>query len=133
MTDLQQVLQKLSEIESNLAKIESNLTAEISKLDKKNDLSFSNVETKLANIETKLATIEGNVNTKSATTEGKVDVLIERTKFIESSAGKIIELSEKVGEGRGWRQLVQPFLTTLVTLLIGGGINWILGVYRVVK
>lgn len=129
MTELQQVLQKLSELEGNLAKIESNLTAEISKLDKKNDLSFSNLETKLANIETKLATIEGNVNTKSATTEGKVDVLIKRTKFIESSAGKIVELSEKVGEARGWRQLVQPFLTTLITLLIGGGINWILGVY----
>jgi chromosome segregation ATPase len=140
MTELQQILQKLSQIESNLAsvesnlaKVESNLKAEISKLDSKIDLGFANVETKLANIETELAKIEGAVNTKSTATEGKVDVLIERTKFIEASAGKITDLSEKVGEGRGWRQLIQPFFTTLVTLLIGGGINWILGVYRVVK
>jgi hypothetical protein len=119
MTETEQILQKLAEVETTLR-------AEISKLDKKNDLSFSNIETKLA-------TIEGNVNTKSAVTEGKVDVLIERTKFIESSAGKIVELSEKVGEGREWRQLVQPFLTTLITLLIGGGINWSMGVYRIAK
>jgi hypothetical protein len=57
MTELQQVLQKLAEVETTLK-------AEISKLDKKNDLSFSNIETKLA-------TIEGNVNTKSAITEEK--------------------------------------------------------------
>jgi uncharacterized protein YaaN involved in tellurite resistance len=140
MTELQQILQKLSKIEGNLAKVEGNLAkvegnlkAEISKLENKIDLGFANVETKLAKIETKLATIEGNVNTKSTATEGKVDVLIERTKFIEASAGKITDLSEKVGEGRGWRQFVQPFFTVLTTLLISEGYHWVLAFYRVAK
>jgi predicted nucleic acid-binding Zn-ribbon protein len=155
MTELQQVLQKLSEIESNL-------TAEISKLDKKTDLGFANINTKFATlegkfgteltklggkidtlegkietleckIETKLATLEGKFDTELAKLGGKVENLPERIKLIEASAGKITDIAEKVGEGRGWRQLIQPFFTSLVTLLIGGGINWILGVYRVVK
>jgi chromosome segregation ATPase len=124
---------KFAEVNTKFAEINTKL----SDLNGKFDTQFAKLEgkfdTKLAEVDTKISELKGEISTKSATLEGKVDNLPERIKLIEASTGKIVELSEKVGEGRGWRQLVQPFLTTLVTLLIGGGINWIMGVYRTVR
>jgi chromosome segregation ATPase len=159
MTELQEILQKLSELDrktdrqfaeinTKLSDLNGKFDTQFAKLEGKFDTQFAKLEgkfdTKLAEVDTKISELKGEITTKSAAVEGKLDTqfatlggkidnLPERIKLIEANAGKIVELSEKVGEGRGWRQLVQPFLTTLVTLLIGGGINWILGVYRVVK
>lgn len=169
MTELQQILQKLSELDGKLSDFRGEVNIKFAQVDGKFaevntklsdsrgevNTKFGEVNTKLAQVDTKISELKGEITTSSAKLEGKfdtefaklegkfdtelatlggkIDNLPERIKLVEASAGKITDLSEKVGEGRGWRQLVQPFLTTLVTLLIGGGINWILGVYRVVK
>jgi hypothetical protein len=119
MTELQQILQKLSEIETNLARVETNLAAEISKLDNKIDLGF-------AQVDTKLAILKGKFDPGFVRLDSKINNLSERINLVEESAGKITDIAEKVGYVRVQQQFMQSVLTILVTLLIGGGINYLI-------
>jgi chromosome segregation ATPase len=123
MTDAQQILQKLSEIESNL-------TAAISKLDNKIDLGFTQVDTKLAELKgeitTRSARLESKFDPGFVRLDSKINNLSERINLVEESAGKITDIAEKVGYVRVQQQFMQSVLTILVTLLIGGGINYLI-------
>ncbi len=82
----------------------ADLTASVSGLREEMRVGFANVETKLADV------------------RGDIKVLDNRLANLESTAQKLPDLAEKVGELKNWKQLA----IVIFTASVSGAIAWFL-------
>lgn len=93
-------------------------------LDKKIEVGFSQADRKIevgfAQVDRKMEVGFANVDTKFAKLEGKIDNIDTRISSLESTAAKLPDLAEKVGELKNWKQIAIVGFTSVAT----GTITW---------
>jgi ElaB/YqjD/DUF883 family membrane-anchored ribosome-binding protein len=76
-------------------------------------LGFANTDTKFAEIKAEI----GQVETKL---EGKIDTVNARLTNLETNTKNIMDLAEKLGELKNWKQIA----VSIITAVVGGVIGW---------
>jgi predicted nucleic acid-binding Zn-ribbon protein len=95
-----QVTDMTQEMRANYAQLDKK----IDQLDKKIDVGFADLKGQINNVETKL--------------EGKIAVCNSKLVGLESTAAKLPDLAEKVGELKNWKQIAIVVFTASVSASI---------------
>jgi chromosome segregation ATPase len=93
----------------------ADLTASVSGLREEMRVGFSNVETRFVDLRGQIS----NVETKL---EGQIAVCNTKLAGLESTAQKLPDLAEKVGELKNWKQIA----IVIFTASVSSGIAWFL-------
>jgi chromosome segregation ATPase len=104
----------------------ADLTASVSGLREEMRVGFANAETRFTdlkgqinNVQTKL---EGQINNVETKLEGQIAVCNAKLTGLESTAQKLPDLADKVGELKNYKQVI----IVIFTALVSGAIAWFL-------
>jgi hypothetical protein len=108
--DLQQLKDLITAGNATTQKQVTDMTLEMranhAQLDKKMDVGF--------------ADLKGQINNLGSKLEGKIAVCNSKLVGLESTAGKLPDLAEKVGELKNWKQIA----IVIFTASVSGSIAW---------
>jgi chromosome segregation ATPase len=93
----------------------ADLTASVSGLREEMRVGFSNVETRFVDL-------RGQINNVETKLEGQIAVCNTKLAGLESTAQKLPDLAEKVGELKNWKQIA----IVIFTASVSSGIAWFL-------
>ncbi len=93
----------------------ADLTASVGGLKEEMRVGFANAETRFADL-------KGQINNAETKLEGKIAVCNSKLVGLESTAQKLPDLAEKVGELKNWKQLA----IVIFTASVSGAIAWFL-------
>jgi chromosome segregation ATPase len=93
----------------------ADLTASVSGLREEMRVGFANVETRFTDL-------KGQINNVETKLEGQIAVCNTKLAGLESTAQKLPDLAEKVGELKNWKQLA----IVIFTASVSGAIAWFL-------
>lgn len=71
-----------------------------------------------ANVETRFVDLKGQINNVETKLEGQIAVCNTKLAGLETTAQKLPDLAEKVGELKNWKQLAIVIFTALVSVAI---------------
>jgi ABC-type transporter Mla subunit MlaD len=89
----------------------ADLTASVSGLREEMRVGFANVETRFADL-------RGQINNVETKLEGQIAVCNTKLAGLESTAQKLPDLAEKVGELKNWKQVAIVIFTASVSSAI---------------
>jgi predicted RNase H-like nuclease (RuvC/YqgF family) len=101
----------------DLTNLITNLDKKLDKLDSKIDNLEIKIDTKIDKLETKLENKIDNLETKF---DGKFDTVNARLTNIETNTRNLLDLAEKIGELKNWKQIA----IVVFTASVSGAIAW---------
>jgi chromosome segregation ATPase len=110
-------------IEANTKAI-GDLTLSVSSLREEMRVGFANVETKFANVTTQITRLDGKIDNLEIRLDGKIenrfDLMTAKLNNIDINAKNTVDLAEKIGELKNWKQIA----IVIFTASVSGAIAW---------
>jgi chromosome segregation ATPase len=97
----------------DLTNLITNLDKKLDKLDSKIDLGFANVTTQITRLDGRIDTLETKI-------DGRFDTINAKLQTIDINAKTTVDLAEKIGELKNWKQIA----IVVFTASVSGAIAW---------
>jgi chromosome segregation ATPase len=118
IADLANTTQKqISDLGTNMQRQITDLTLEMKESYAQSDKKIDQLDKK---IDTSFTDLKGQINNAESKLEGKIAVCNSKLVGLESTAAKLPDLAEKVGELKNWKQIA----IVIFTASVSGAIAW---------
>jgi Skp family chaperone for outer membrane proteins len=102
----------------------ANVTTQITRLDGRIDTLETKLDSKIDNLETKIDAkidkLEGKIDNLETKIDGRFDTINAKLQTIDINAKTTVDLAEKLGELKNWKQIA----ILIFTASVSGAITW---------
>jgi Skp family chaperone for outer membrane proteins len=116
-TKFANVTTQITRLDGRIDTLETKLDSKIDNLETKIDAKIDKLEVKIDNLETKLDSKIDKLETKI---DAKIDTVNSRLTNIEANSRILLDLAEKLGELKNWKQIA----IVIFTASVSGAIAW---------